>query len=292
MTELPYCVACNHDTDHKYPVLLRKHGVDYVFEACEIPNCGCTAAAKEIAEYELSTTNVAGEIHLYQRDIRELEEMLEKEKAARKLTHDNLVQLREDFKNLDKEWEESSKRATWALQGHCETLTQKIEGLEHDVRELRKYGINQLNRANSLQSRLAVANDGLAYANAVMARIDPPPTQYAYDAVCRALEARHVEIAAREEEATKKDLTITMLECSVGTLCETLTRLWQLMYPGMTDWEYPGQVTAHMQGFLEQKDDEIKEANDKVKRALNEIKEVNDKFKQALNSVGMGGSWW
>lgn len=33
---------------------------------------------------------------------------------------------------------------------------------------------------------------------------------------------------------------------------DTLDKIWQLVYPGKTDWEYPGQVYRHVRAMIDE----------------------------------------
>lgn len=241
MTESSPCYNCDHDSEHRYPVPVTKNGITCFVMTCEVNGCLCMFEGKRIAELELSVVEYAKDLHLSQRDVCELEEMLEKSEAIRK-------QFVEDFKNLDKEYRDDNAKVYGVIHQYMAVLHKQIA-------DLQRLTVDQAQKLNNQF-----------------------PTQWAYDAACRALFARHREIEAREEEDQRKTLEIATLELTRKNLCEILDKIWQIMYPGLTDWEYPGQVLSHLRVFVDDKDDELKT--------------VHEKLTKTLNSMGAGGSWW
>jgi hypothetical protein len=63
---------------------------------------------------------------------------------------------------------------------------------------------------------------------------------------------------------------------TIASLDEVLNKLWQILYPGKIDWEYPGQVYNHIFVEINNLTKQCDEYRGDIARYLNRIKELTD----------------
>lgn len=63
------------------------------------------------------------------------------------------------------------------------------------------------------------------------------------------------KLGGTEEERLSKK--VAELEDANNVMSSALDHIWEAMYPGKHDWQYPGQVSAHIRAYIQ----EIKSSN-------------------------------